>query len=68
MTPESLDEYLAAFGEKVCMKGKSGGKMVAVSQLREYVRRAIAVAESRCNGPTVETSERAVAVPDMRQA
>ena len=51
MTPESLDEYLAAFGEKVCMKGKSGGKMVAVSQLREYVRRAIAVAESRCNGP-----------------
>ena len=51
MTPESLDEYLAAFGEKVCMKAESGGKMVAVSQLREYVRRAIAVAESRRHYP-----------------
>jgi len=44
MTPESLDQYLAAFGERACMKSKTGGKMVPVERLREYVRQAIAIA------------------------
>jgi len=52
MTPESLDEYLAAFGEKVCMKAESGGKMVPVFRLREYVKTAIEIAVNRRNKGT----------------
>ena len=51
MTPEQLDEYLAAFGKNVSMRSKGGGKMVSVDRLREYVKSAIEIAVSRSGKP-----------------
>jgi len=47
MTPEQLDEYLVSFGDNVSMRSKSGGKMVPVAKLREYINKAIETAEQR---------------------
>jgi len=55
MTPESLDEYLVSFGDNVSMRSKSGGKMVPVVKLREYVKAAIKTAEDRIKNPKKET-------------
>jgi len=47
LTPEELDKYLQAFGQNVSMRSKSGSKMIPVAKLREYVKRAINIAEER---------------------
>jgi len=58
MTPEQLDEYLGAFGENVSMRSKSGGKMIPVDKLREYIKTAIKIAEDRLrSGSTTKPVE-----------
>ena len=51
MTPEQLDDYLVSFGENVSMRSKSGGKMIPVAKLREYISKAIETAEHRIKNP-----------------